>query len=129
MNERVTGYILLIAGLLIMFGALIQVLLVFTGRIAPFAVFSIEAPKLSLSAFMPQLPTGSLSLPTSGTNDQLELLPSADFNKMLNMSVTLFLMGFVLSFGYKIASLGVMMLRPISVKVSGKPETPQNPTG
>lgn len=124
MNERVTGYILLIAGLLIMFGALIQVLLVFTGRIDPLPVFSIEAPKLSLSAFMPQLPTGSLPLP-AGTKDQsFELLPTADFNKMINMSITVFLMGFVLSFGFKIASLGVMMLRPIVVKSAGKADVP-----
>lgn len=124
MNERVTGYILLIAGLIIMFGALIQVLLVFTGRIQPISTFSIESPKLSLSAFMPQLPTGSLPLP-AGTGDQsLELLPTADFNKMINMSVTIFLMGFVLSFGFKIASLGVMMLRPVVVKTAGKPEIP-----
>lgn len=125
MNERITGYILLAAGILVMFGALIQVLLVFTGRIDPFPVFSIEAPKLSLSAFMPQLPAGSLPVPTTTSDQSLELLPTAEFNKMLNMSVAIFLMGFVLSFGFKIASLGVMMLRPIVVKASGKPETPQ----
>ena len=123
MNERITGYILLSVGLLVMFGALIQVLLVFTGRTAPLPVFSMEAPKLSLSSLMPQLPTGSLPLP-AGTDQSLELIPTADFNKTINMSVTLFLMGFVLSFGFKIASLGVMMLRPVVVKLNGKSEIP-----
>ena len=128
MNEKIVGYVLLLSGIIIMFGALIEVLLVFTGKTNPIPVFTIEAPKLSLDAFIPKLPDGSASplsstLPTQNSNQSLELLPTKEFSKMINMSITLFLMGFLLSFGYKIASLGAMMLRPITLKVAGKSDT------
>lgn len=102
-----------------MFGALIQVLLVFTGKTNPIPVFSIESPKLSLDAFLPNLPAG-VTLPGGSTpsNQSIELISTKDFNRLLNMSATIFLMGFVLSFGYKIASLGINLLRPIIVKTS-----------
>lgn len=123
MHERMTGYVLLMVGVLIMFGALIQTLLVFTGKTEPISLFHITAPTISPSSFMPQLPDG-FQLPTDNKQN-IELIPSADFNKILDMSTMLFLMGFVLSFGFKIASLGVMLLRPISVKLANKTEPPQ----
>ncbi|MBI2442357.1 MAG: hypothetical protein HYV40_00425 [Candidatus Levybacteria bacterium] len=122
MNERIVGYILLFAGIIIMFGSLIQVLLVFTGKMEPFRVFSIASPTISLDSLLPQLPTETLTLPTTAKKP-IELIPTAQFNKMINMSVMIFLMGFVLSFGYKLSSLGVMMVRPISVKLSAKQES------
>lgn len=120
MNDRAGGYLLLLAGLLIMFGSLIQVLLVFTGKIEPIPLFNIEAPKISLSNFLPTVP-GVPNIPTNAEKP-LELIPTSAFNKTLNMSINLFLMGFVLSFGFKVASLGIMLLRPITVKVASKPE-------
>ncbi|MDP3941893.1 MAG: hypothetical protein Q8Q49_06320 [bacterium] len=122
MNEKVVGYVLLLSGIIVMFGALIEVLLVFTGKTDPLPVIAIQAPKLSLDAFIPKLPSNALSGSLPSSNQSLELIPTKEFNKIINMSVTLFLMGFLLSFGYKIASLGVMMLRPISIKVAGKPD-------
>lgn len=122
MNERIIGYILLTAGILFMFGALLQVFLVFTGKTNPLPVFSVASPRLSLEAFMPK-PPSEITLPQVNSQG-IELIPTDAFNKMLNMFTTIFLMGFLLSFGFKIASLGVMMLRPIVVKVSGKTEIP-----
>lgn len=122
MNEKAIGYILLTAGILLMCGALLQVFLVFTGKTNPASVFSVAAPQVSLDTFMPALPAG-LPIPQANTRG-IELIPTDTFNKLLNMFATIFLMGFVLSFGVKIASLGVMMLRPIVVKVSGKTENP-----
>jgi hypothetical protein len=40
MSERITGYILLISGILIMIFAFFQIILVFTGKAQPLPLFS-----------------------------------------------------------------------------------------
>lgn len=113
---------MLTVGIFLMVGALIQVLLVFTGKTPPLEVFNFPAPTIPLGSLMPQLPGNlPISLPT-GKSASFELIPAKQFNLTLNMSINFFLMGFVMNFGFKIASLGVMLLRPVVVKSQIKNE-------
>ncbi len=118
MNERIIGYILLVLGILIMFVAITQTYLVFTKKIAPPTLF-----QTSQSQMKQQLPVqGFEGTPVPVTIDPATLLSltggEGNMNLMLNLSAYSFLMFLVLSFGSKIASLGVNMLRPINVKLN-----------
>lgn len=59
---------------------------------------------------MPSIP----GLPkTSGTD--IEVIPTKPFNDMLNLGIEFMLMSFVMSFGFKLADLGVKLVRPIKI--------------
>ncbi|MBI4100065.1 hypothetical protein HY440_03590 [Candidatus Microgenomates bacterium] len=107
MTERVTGYILLIIGLIIIVFAAINVFAVFTGQAQPVQLFHFQSVSLDLGS--------SLGLPKS-TSPATELLSARDLNQMSNIGAQLLLMGFLAGVGQKIAALGVDLLRPIVVK-------------
>lgn len=113
MTERNTGYSLLGVGLLIMFIAVGIIILTLTNNMKPISVFNIPAPTLNTASFMPHIP--GFPKPT-GTD--IVLLPTAAFNKLLNIGVEFMLMYFIMSFGFKLADLGVKLIRPI--KISAK---------
>lgn len=128
MSEKTIGYSLLGVGVFIMIVAFVYVLLVFTGNRNPVPLFNIPAPTLDMGMFLPDTSNlGNLTLPKT----EMEIIPTDQFNKLLNLSVTFFLMGFVMTFGYKIASLGVMFLRPVKVTLREEklpqPPIPQQP--
>lgn len=111
MEEKQIGYALLGIGITVMFLSAVIVLLTFTGIIKPVSLFNIPAPTLNTGSFMPQIP----GLPKSQGTD-IEIFPTESFNLLLNISVMFFLMTFLMSFGFKLADLGVKLLRPIKVK-------------
>lgn len=115
MTERKTGYILLIAGIIVMIYSAIQIIAVFTGKAKPIQVVNYKMPTATSS------PTSDVmqqfqgaSLPTNQLFDQKGL------NEIINMSIYYFIMQFLMGLGYKFSSLGVSMLRPIVVKVKNK---------
>lgn len=112
MQERNFGFGLLAGGIIIMIIAVIIVLLTFTGVISPIPLFNIPAPSLNTSSFMPSIP----GLPKSAGTD-IQIIPTKPFNDLLNLGTELLLMGFIVSFGYKLADLGVKLVRPIKVNV------------
>lgn len=116
MTEGQTGYALLITGFVIMIFCLVYILLVFTGQRDPFQVVSIPAPKIDFSSLMGGPGLAGMNLGKT----ELEVIPTSEFNKIINMGISLLLSGFVMSFGFKIASLGVMLIRPI--KINAKQE-------
>lgn len=122
MPEKTLGYILLSLGIFTMIVAFVYMLLVFTGNREPAGVFAIDAPTIDLGSMLaPSLAQGqSVPLPSS----EIEVIPTESFNKILNMSLTFFLMGFVVTFGFRIASLGVMLVRPIKVPVKESQASP-----
>lgn len=131
MRDRVTGYSLLATGIVIMLFAVIQVYLVFTNKISPPSIFQASALSVDLAKLLsnsqPQLPNQK---PQAG---QFEFLSAKNVNQTLNMSTDFFLMSFVIGFGFKISSLGVMLLRPVTVKMleeksQVKPQTTEQPT-
>src|SRR3989338_845389 len=114
MSERVTGYILLSSGIIIMLFALGNIYLVFTSKIQPIHLFDTKGISLDINSLLPQLPEGiNLEKESQGA----ELVSSETINTTLNISAHFFLMSFVMTFGYKLASLGVMLIRPVVVKL------------
>lgn len=111
MSEKLIGYILLSVGILLMIGPTVSVLLVFTHAIAPIQLFSFSGISLDMGQIMSaNLPAG-MTLPAM----QTEIIPASMLNESANIFAHVFLMGFILNLGYKLASLGIALLRPIQV--------------
>lgn len=115
MSDKLLGYSLLVGGIAIMVFSVVQVLLVFTHTIKPISAFQSAKSQVDTSALLQNAlnPSGNLSFQMP----KLDLIPQDTLNESLNLATHFFLMSFVLGFGYKISSLGVMMLRPITVKL------------
>lgn len=126
MAEKKVGYTLLIVGLAVMIVAAFSVVGVFTGRSKPVQVFQFEGVGLDPTALMPQM-QALQNLPgakeTSQSGKKVEIVSADMINKSANLFAHLALMGFLMSFGGKIASLGSELLRPIIVK-AGKDSIP-----
>ena len=136
MSERVTGYVLLSSGILIMIFTAFQIIGVFTGKAKPIEIFKMESLPISTSQTKQITQSNEITellqqLQQSGESPQLNnlQLPSAAMpqlidpkmlNSVLNMAVYYVIMQFLFSLGYKFSSLGVQMLRPIVVKVGEK---------
>lgn len=114
-NDKLLGYSLLVGGIAIMVLSVVQVLLVFTHTIKPISAFQNAKSQVDTSALLQNAlnPSGNPSFQMP----KLDLIPQDTLNESLNLATHFFLMSFVLGFGYKISSLGVMMLRPITVKL------------
>lgn len=107
-----SGYALLVAGIAIIAFAVFSVYSVFSGRMEPFAVFTFDGVTVPLSSLMPSeggMPVGDA---------ELELMSATDLNKTTNTFAHLFLMGFIASAGFKVATLGTNLIRPIVVRVN-----------
>ncbi len=122
MSERVTGYILLGIGICIMLFALVNIYLLFTSKIQPIQIFDTKGISFDLNSLLPQLPEG---VSVGNKSQGMELIPSNTINQTLNLSAHFFLMSFVMTFGYKLASLGVMLVRPVVVKLKEAKEPPK----
>lgn len=113
MSEKVIGYILLSGGLLVIVFCGVNVYLVFSGQIPPVQLFS--GPGISFD------PTSLFGGAASGfVAKPQELVPAETLNKTSNIFAHIFLMGFLASIGYKLAALGVQLVRPIVVKIKEK---------
>lgn len=114
MTEKQTGYALLSVGIFIMLVIVVLAIMLFSGSLKPFPLFNIPAPTLDTAAMMPSIP-GMPAAP----GQKIQIIPTSEFNKMLNLGTQFLLFTFLLSFGYKIADLGIKLLRPI--KIEAKP--------
>lgn len=132
MNEKTTGYSLLVFGIGVMLFGTMSVVLVFTKHAEPINLFQISLPAQTT----PKAPT-PLSGETSLTPDISQVLSqltsqtgtmfsSSTLTQYSNISAHFFLMTFVVAFGYKIANLGVKLIRPVYVKYHVK-ENPLEP--
>ncbi|MFA9288940.1 MAG: hypothetical protein ACEQSA_03610 [Weeksellaceae bacterium] len=139
MNEKRTGYIMLGIGILIMIFAAIQIVLVFTGKAVTMPLFeaSQENSGFDLDGLLQQIQqTSPYQVPTAGTAPQttptVSLMDTNSINKALNLMVYYFIMQFLLGLGYKLASLGVQLIRPIEVVMKNRSfnteEQPKKPT-
>lgn len=111
MSEKNLGYLFLGGGLLVMIGALLIVIFLFTGVIKPYKMIDIKAPSFNTANLVPSIP----GLPKP-TGEKIEVIPTAALNHMVNLGVQFLLMTFIMSFGFKIADLGVKLLRPIKIE-------------
>lgn len=120
MDTKTTGWVFLGIGVFIMTFSVVLVILAFTNLIQP-TYFSTS----SLSVNKPPAVTEINSL-NSGQANSAALMPSLDaispeaLDNVLNLSTHFFLMTFIGGFGYKLAMIGVNLIRPIVVKTSNK---------
>lgn len=115
MTEKATGYALLVFGLLIIAFAGFSVYQVVTKKAEPVSVFNFSGVSLDLGSMLPpesqELKIEKNSLP------QMQLITPEMINETSNLFLHIFLMGFTVNIGYKVASLGVTLIRPIQVKL------------
>jgi hypothetical protein len=136
--EKIIGYLLLIAGVIVIIGGTFCLYQVFSGQKKTPEIFSFEAPSVSLPSQQSlefEIPEGmdfpggfSLAEPmiqeSAGEDQKLKILPDEAINAITNMMVYFLLMGFIASSGAKIAHLGVRMIKEIRVVVKeGKIES------
>ena len=107
MNEKITGYILLTVGIGIILISALNIFMVVTGQAKPFQIFNFPAIGLDLNS--------ALGLPTKGATSQL--VSASMINDTTNLLAQIFIVGFFVNVGYKIASLGIELLRPVVVKL------------
>ena len=134
-GEKLFGYVLLLAGLLMIFAATYMVYGVLTGKSKPPKVFNVKAPSFQLpSPAVPniELPEGA-TLPAGlklnqGPNPSpstIKLIPDEVFNGYLNIGLYYLAMMFLASSGTKVAGLGIKMIKDIKVQIKeGKIKTP-----
>ncbi len=118
MNTKTTGYIFLGIGIFIMAFTVVLVILAFTNIIHP-TYFSVS-PK-STSSPIPNTDLNSVN--ATGQPNLSALMPSFPpgvLDNALNLSAHFFLMSFIGGFGYKLAMIGVNLVRPIVIKTGDK---------
>lgn len=103
------GYVLLVLGLVIIGFATFSVLSVFGGNQQPTALFNFPGISLPTSSFVADSGQSGVEAP------DIELISGAVLNSIVNTAAHLFLMGFIVTVGTKVASLGTYMLRPIVI--------------
>ena len=132
MSEKVLGYLLLFSGIIIMVFTGWNVYAVFTKQIRPVSIFSlqgisIDPTKIVAANLPPHVADQMKTNPTAST--LMEIFPAETLNSISNIIAHIVLMGFLASIGYRLASLGVQLVRTIVVKYNVKetiqPAAPQ----
>lgn len=125
MKEKKVGYFLLIAGIILMVFAAVQMVLIFTGNVKPVNYISgvTQANSSDKENNEGEDPLSNLVLGNllGGENGSMtpQIIDTKMIENSLNIMIQYFIMQFILSFGYKIANLGSSLIRPINVVVKG----------
>ena len=120
MPEKIVGYLLLASGLIVILFSGFSVYQVFTKKLEPVQLFNFDGIAVDLGgAITSMVPADQQEAARTQIGDKAkqEIIPNTLINDTSNLAAHLFLMGFIASIGYKIASLGIQMIRPIVVKV------------
>lgn len=125
MSEKVIGYILIVVGILTMLLTALSVYQVFTKKAKPVELFnfkpiSVDAGQI-LAGSLP--PEADQFVNQDAPSFKQELVPADILNETSNIFAHIFLMGFIMSLGQKLASLGIQLVRPIVVKLKAKEVT------
>lgn len=126
MSEKNIGYILLVVGILMILGAGLNVYLVFKNQLKPTQLFHTSGLQLNLSQLLGSALPVNVNGPVNA-NTSSQILSPELINDSSNLLFHFMLMGFIASIGAKIANIGVMLLRPIEVKLKAKEVTVENP--
>ena len=106
MENKVIGYLLIAVGVLVIFLTAFSVYNVFVNKAAPINIVSQET---------------LFGLKSEGASalDALNITPSS-LAYLANLSFHLLFAGFLINVGFKVASLGTMLARPIVVDLQAK---------
>jgi len=133
MTEKLTGYLLLIAGIAIIAYSGFSVYSVFTKRITPVNLFTFAGISLDLSQAtnieVPEELSNAGVKINKDANQKQEIIPSDVLNTTSNIVAHMILMGFMVNIGFKIALLGVEMTRNVNVIVRNKERSILVPSG
>ncbi len=116
MDSKVTGYILLVVGLIIILFASFQVIQVLTGNQTPIQVIHSQGISVDLS----QLAASQGATQPIPSGQTAELISSKDLNEFTNLTLHYLLMTFLVSVGFRVSNLGVNLIRTITVKLNQK---------
>jgi hypothetical protein len=118
MTEKIIGYILLALGIIIILSAGVSVFSVLTRSSKP--IQFIPAAAVTSEASVPKTQTiQGVEVQMPSINEMVGI--SADSLVFItNLTIHLFLMGFIVNVGFKVASLGVQLVRPIIVDLKAK---------
>lgn len=136
-DTKISGYTLLVVGIALILWSVFSVYQVFTGKTRAYNLFNFDAIGLDLASLVPvpeidtsQLPDG-VELParyvSPQTDQKTEIVSSSLLNDTTNIIFHLMLMGFVAGGGYKLASLGTMLVRPVKVNLKEAGSSPPLP--
>lgn len=124
--EKTIGYVLLLAGLAMIFMAVFLIFNVLTGKSKAPSVVSYSLPPIDLAGLNSQLqiPEG-LQLPegfqlveaTPSSSAGKFQIPNELINDSINTGFYFLLMTFIVSAGSKVAGIGVKLIKEIKVKV------------
>ncbi|KKR72710.1 MAG: hypothetical protein UU81_C0010G0056 [Microgenomates group bacterium GW2011_GWC1_41_8] len=127
-----TGYVLLYSGIIVVIFAAVSMVLALTATIKPVQFYQPEDISLDFSRMVPsyQIP----GLPEAIRPDEnlnTDLASSEVLSDSFNLLIHMFLMGFLVNVGTKLATLGGNLVRPIVVKVNKQeqvisPKQPDN---
>ena len=113
-SNKIIGYLLLAFGIFAIAFSALNVYDVFKGKAKPFALFKFDPIALDFSKFVEETP--------QNPSVKQELIASDLLSQPVNYIAHLLLMGFIASAGFKIASLGIMLVRTIKVNLKEEKE-------
>lgn len=123
-GEKIAGYVLLVVGVVIILGGAFSVYQIFVGHATPVKIFHFPSVSIDLtSSLLATLPAQARS--AAPTVAPTEIMSGETISATANLVGHLLLMGFMLNVGYKLASLGVQLLRPIVVQAKTVEKDPQ----
>ncbi|MDO8488254.1 MAG: hypothetical protein Q7S31_02975 [bacterium] len=114
MSEKVLGYSLITIGVGMILLAILLVWSVFSGKQAPPQLFNLSGVGFDMSQLL------GAGLPSQG-QAKSELISPQLINDPLNLTFYLLFMGFVVTAGAKIATIGTQLVRSIKVDLKTIP--------
>lgn len=122
MSEKIVGYLFLVLGMIIIGFSAVSAYLVFTKQAYPAKLFNFKGIGFDTSSIISSSlpPEFAQIVPKNKASTSQEIIPPDVLNDSSNIFAHLMLMGFLASIGYKIASLGTMLIRTLVVKVNAK---------
>ncbi len=118
--NKIIGYLLLFFGILVILLSTINLYQVFTRQQKPVQFFTSQNSTINLNALINSMapPTNN---PALKNVQATSLINESALNDGLNLTLHIVLIGVVSGAGFKLASLGVMLLRSIQVKLLENP--------
>lgn len=127
--DKVLGYLLLSAGLMVIILSTLYAVFVLTGKFKPVKVFDVKAPEIPVPSVgqavdlsslqnsgLPQEVLNSLNNPKTSQPAGIKILPDDVFSTLLNMFISYILVMVHASSGSRIASIGVSLIKDIKVR-------------
>ncbi len=122
MTEKIIGYLLLAAGVLVILISGLNAYSILTRKSQPAQFLSLPALSLDFNQIIAgALPPEARAQMSKSPGNPTELFPAQATNFIINLTLHLLLLGFLVTIGYKLAALGVLLLRPVNVKL--KPQS------